>query len=202
MRFVTTPSALAALLLLWGAGCRDGESHYFDGGPDADADVDADVDADADTDADAETDAADDADEDGATEGCSSCDPAEACIEVNVTRAADDSMQPWVLWPTEADGVGTLVVTATDPSSDVIARATAAGVDVTDEDALVVVELCADPSASRLVIFLDDDEDADESTVWSADYLDSCLASPREVAISPAAGELLVVDAVLNNSCD
>ena len=207
---MTLLAALAAGILVAGAGCRgEGSSDYDwsadgdtegDAGGDADGDGDGDGDADGDADADGDRDG--DADGDGGSVSCTACEPDEACLVVNVSRAADDSMLPWVVWPTEADGVGTLVVTAVDSSNAAVAAAEAPDADMNAEDAMVVVELCSGTSATQVVVFLDDDEDAAAGTIWSADYIDACLASPRRVDISPVAGEELTVEAVLNNSCD
>lgn len=176
-----------------------------DGGADADADVGADADADAD---DAGADADGDDDDGGGgdtTRACPGCAATSGCLAVEVTREADTSMQPWVVWPTEADGTGTLIVSALQGTT-VVARETYPGADMTGATASYTVPLCVPPGESEVRVFLDDDLDAAADATYSADYLDSCMGEHdgcfRCIRATAAAGEDVPVTAPLRGSCD
>lgn len=136
---------------------------------------------------------------------CAGCGPENACLMVEVTRAEDDSFQPWVLWPDDADGIGTLIAHAVRESA-VLARETLAGADMTPESASYAINMCVTPGTVEVIVFLDDDEDVRPDTIYSADYLDSCMGLNGEcyrcVELAATTGEDIDVTAELVSSCD
>ncbi len=135
----------------------------------------------------------------GDTSACGICATAEGCVVVHVTRSDDTTAQPWVVWPDEADGIGTLVVSV--GAGDIVRMARVTGADLKPPTAAYDATLCAPSGQVRLNAFLDEDEDADQSAVFSGDYLDSC-AVDRQIDVSVPAAGTLTVPYVLNNSCD
>lgn len=192
-----TIASLACLMLL---GCDQEGSPAGDTGTDTVVDTGTDTTADvpAETPVDVPVDTAPDSSE------CT-CDPSQGCILATITRQADDSMQPWVVWPSEADGTGTLIVSAIADTTT-LARETVNGASYVAADASNTVELCVTPGAIEVRAFLDDDLDASSDATYSADYLDSCLGENdgcfRCVNTSVAAGETATVSADLVGSCD
>jgi hypothetical protein len=189
-----TTLAMALVLLLPLAPACGGNGN--NGQPDADTGVDVVNDVvDADVPVDMPTDAIE----------CGPCATGEACLLVTITRAADDSSQPWVLWPTEADGVGTLIVSAVSEST-ILARETVADANYVPSGSSYTVSLCVTPGFVMVWAFLDDDGDAASDAWYSADYLDSCLglngACNRCVDVTALAGEDNPVSADLVRSCD
>lgn len=172
---------------------------------DADVPMDTPLDPGTDTPVDTttEADAPVDTPTDGA--GCGPCATGEACLLVTITRAADDSSQPWVVWPSEADGVGTLIVSGVRESTT-LARETVADANYVPSGSSYTVSLCVTPGAVEVRAFLDDDGDAASDATYSADYLDSCLGLNGEcyrcVDVTAVAGEDLPVSADLVGSCD
>ena len=195
-------AVLAACALLVLAGCDQDSSagdtimewvaDTPDSTPDTTADVPAEIPADS------PTDTTPDSSE------CT-CDATDGCIVVTITRQTDDSMQPWVVWPTEADGTGTLIVSAISGSTT-LARETVADASYVSGDASYTVELCVTPGAVEVRAFLDDDLDAASDATYSADYLDSCMGENdgcfRCVNTTVAAAETVTVGADLVGSCD
>ncbi len=190
-----TTLALASAALVLFAGC-DQELTTADTVLDTGIDTSADPSADvlADTSADTPADST----------GCS-CDVSQGCVLVTVTRQADTSMQPWVVWPADADGTGTLIVSATRESTT-LARETVTGASYVAAGASNTVELCVTPGAVEVRAFFDDDLDASPDATYSADYLDSCLGENdgcfRCVNTTVAAGGTVSVSADLVGSCD
>jgi hypothetical protein len=133
---------------------------------------------------------------------CSGCGAGKGCIVVTVTRAADESMQPWKVWPTEADAVGTLVVGAMQGTT-AVSRKTVANADFKAATAKYVVELGCVPSGTlKVSAFLDENLNASASAVTSADYRDSCPASPRQRDVVVTDLQTAPVAIELANSCD
>ena len=136
---------------------------------------------------------------------CTSCMPvsgSEGCLFVSVTRAADQTNQPWRLFPDEADGVGTLVVAAYDGTGSYEARRTIMGADMNPADAKYDLNLgCVSVGTKTLGVFLDDNEDATGSSVSSSDYHDSCPMD-RSPMVNIVTNITTPVAVVLANSCD
>ena len=136
---------------------------------------------------------------------CTTCMPSqgtEGCLFVSVTRASDQSNQPWTLFPAEADGRGTLVIAAYDGSGAYDARRTIMGADMTPGDAKYDLNLgCVPTGTKTLGVFLDDNEDATSSSVSSSDYRDSCPMD-RSPMVSIVTNITTPVSVVLTNSCD
>jgi hypothetical protein len=130
--------------------------------------------------------------------GCG-CDPTAACLRVTVDTVDDPASQPWVLWPEEADGVGTLHVVAMPGVGGVAAIATVDDWDVNDAGTLVEAELCVSAGPQQLGGFLDDNVNAAADALRSSDYLDSC-ATPATVTAT--AGGTHAVTLTLSATCD
>jgi len=184
-------------------------------GDDAQADPVPDGDAPADpvpeADAPDGPDAADTVEEDAAADPepearlCADCDAASACVTVEVTRVAEEDYLPWIVWPSEADGAGTLIVHAVRGTTDVLARATIADADMTAADASYTTSLCVAPGTLQIVVFLDDNENAPDTLIYSADYRDTCMGPGdcyRCIELTVSAGEDVGAEAQLYGSCD
>ncbi|MBL8921258.1 MAG: hypothetical protein JNJ54_20510 [Myxococcaceae bacterium] len=106
------------------------------------------------------------------------CGRGRGCVELVVTRAPDAGMQPWVVWPAEADGVGNLIGSLLVPSTSptvVAARAVVSGADFKPVDARYVIDLgCLDAGTYQGQAFLDDDLNTLPTQTGSASYRDSC----------------------------
>ena len=195
-------AALAIILLLLPA-CLGGEDNDGSGSVTAndvvDSGVQRDVPADVATETNQPVDAATD------TLECGPCAGGEACLLVTITRAVDDSYQPWNVWPPDADGVGILIVSAVRESAT-LARETVPNADFVSAESSETVSLCVTPGAVEVRAFLDDDGDAAADATYSADFLDSCLGTNDEcfrcVDVTAVAGEALSVTAELVGSCD
>jgi len=135
-----------------------------------------------------------------------SCAAGEACVRVRVTRATDTSRQPWVVWPTQADGAGTLRVSAVDSSYKFQDKASLPNVSFVAETASYGVPLCVPAGATQIRAFLDDNEDEDPNAVTSSDYLDSCSKGSAQCFrcnnLNVAASAKVDLSIELTNSCD
>jgi hypothetical protein len=130
---------------------------------------------------------------------CICPDTTHGCIESGVTRAADATSLPWRLWPAEADGRGTLIVSAYSAAATHYGQA--ANVDFTGASASYVVEVgCVPAGTYTMSAFLDDDGD-DLSSRTSSDYVDSCPMT-RQASVTVSAQTTTRQDFVLVNSCD
>jgi hypothetical protein len=128
---------------------------------------------------------------------CPPCEEEQGCVSIAVDLADDDSTQPWVAWPEEADGVGTLRVAVTI-SGEVWQQAQE------EADLLagtVNVALCAGTGNGTLSVFLDDNDNAGEAATTSGDYLDSC-GRDRALQVQVTAGKTFAVPFELAGSCD
>lgn len=129
------------------------------------------------------------------------CPAGEGCLRVTVTRNAADAQQPWVVWPTMADGVGTLVVGARAAAA-VRARQTVPMTDVKPKEFRAVVDLgCVSAGALTVTAFLDDNQNAQATDVSSSDYLDSCMLD-RQPMFTVTTGQTTAPGLALNQSCD
>ena len=138
---------------------------------------------------------------DGAAATCGACADGEGCLLPTVTRTIDTSAQPWTVWPDEADGVGTLIVSASQATT-VVARETVADADMTIEAPSYPVDLGCVPAGSlTLRAFLDDNLTAKPTDTFSSDYRDSCMLD-RAPTFVIQAGLVNEVSLALNNSCD
>ena len=116
-------------------------------------------------------------------------------------RSADDSLQPWVVWPGQADGTGTLIVSA-NQGATAVSRVTVPGAQMMTASASYPVDLGCVPAATlTLRVFLDDNENAEADATFSSDYLDSCMLD-RQPTLAIQPGVVNETDLVLNNSCD
>jgi hypothetical protein len=135
-----------------------------------------------------------------------SCAATEACVRVRVTRSADTSRQPWVAWPTQADGAGTLRLTAVDAAYKFQDKASVPNVSFVAQAAQYGVPLCVPAGATQIRAFLDDNDDEDPNAVSSSDYLDSCSkgssACFRCYGLNLAAAAIADLNIELTNSCD
>jgi hypothetical protein len=132
---------------------------------------------------------------------CQGCAASEGCVSVEVSLAADDSKQPWKVWPTEADGVGTLVVSAFDPGSSKLVRVTLSNVDVKLGPQTALLN-CVPAVTVEVRAFLDDNNNAQPDAYYSADYRDSCPPAPRKVDVAVSAGSTASASIQLAQSCD
>jgi hypothetical protein len=136
---------------------------------------------------------------------CPGCAAGQGCLEVQVTRVADESTMPWTLWPTEVDGVGTLVVGLKERnggSGGQPERRTVSAADFTDPSAFYTVDFGCQPTLDfEARAFLDDDEDGGAEAISSIDYHDACPAI-RYIKLSITAGDKLNAAFKLAGSCD
>jgi hypothetical protein len=129
------------------------------------------------------------------------CGSSQGCILAVVTRVADEKNLPWKIWPSEADGAGTLIVSATQGTT-VLARKSVANADLKTAGAKYEVDLgCVATGASDVRAFLDDNGNAGASDTFSADYRDTCLGA-RKVTVTVEDGKQVRVELPLANSCD
>jgi len=135
-----------------------------------------------------------------------SCSSDKQCIRVTVTRMSDTSRQPWVLWPTQADGTGTLVVSAVTPTYTLQDRVRIPDANFLPPDARYGVALCVPPGTSTVRAFLDHGNDEVPGAVTSSDYLDSCAdgsaACFRCFSVPVNAGTDVNLNVGLARSCD
>lgn len=129
------------------------------------------------------------------------CGAGEGCLAITVTRTADVSAQPWTVWPAEADGTGTLIVSAREGVTN-HARVTSPGANMTPAAASYRVDLgCVPATTLTLGAFLDDNLNAMPNDTFSSDYRDSCMLmrQPTQVIVAGVANDVTLA---LNNSCD
>ena len=136
-----------------------------------------------------------------------SCQASEGCIRVTVERSADTSGQPWVEWPDQADGSGTLTVSATSSSGALRQdKVLVPDASYLADDAVYGVALCVPPGTSSVRAFLDHGTDEDPGAVTSSDYLDSCAdgsaACFRCFQQAVTAGAEVDLSVSLIRSCD
>ncbi len=129
------------------------------------------------------------------------CAGGQGCLAILVMRTNDVSAQPWTVWPNEADGRGTLIVSAREGAS-VRARMTVPDANMAPAGAAYNVDLGCVPAATlTLGAFLDDNLNAGATDTFSSDYRDSCMLM-RQPTHGVIAGERNEVALALNNSCD
>lgn len=145
----------------------------------------------------------------GATDGPNipcSCSTGKQCLRVTVGRASDTSKQPWVLWPTQADGTGTLVVSAVTDRYVLEDRVRIPNANFRAADASYGVALCVLPGTPQVRAFLDHGDDEDPRQVTSSDYLDSCAlgkaACFRCFNVPVSAGTIVDLKIDLATTCD
>src|SRR5258706_11630356 len=139
----------------------------------------------------------------GGSGGAASCSCAtgEGCLRPTVTRSADTSNQPWLVWPSEADGKGTLIVSAVDAGT-VIIRVPMPNADMTPAAASYEFDLgCVPAKTLTPSAFFDDNENAPADAWFSSDYRDSCMLD-RQPTLAVQADIVNTFALVLNNSCD
>jgi hypothetical protein len=137
-----------------------------------------------------------------------SCGGGQTCVEIEVTRAPDAGFQPWVAFPSQADGVGTLIgsvfilgATAFDPSI-LVARGTLPDADMKPSDARYVIDLgCIDAGTYRANAFLDDDMNALPDQIASVGYRDSCSHMSRG-DVDVHGSTRVKIPIVLDATCD
>jgi len=135
------------------------------------------------------------------TASCSQCQSTEGCLSVRVLRAANDSMSPWKVWPNDADGTGTLIVSATE-GTNTHRAASPTPVDLTPASAAFLFDLgCVEATNYQVAAFLDDDGNASATATSSADYRDAC-SQPRVVTTPVQVGRTTLQDLSLSVSCD
>ena len=130
---------------------------------------------------------------------CPACEAGEGCVSVAVSLAADDSSQPWVLWPDAADGVGALRASVT--ISGETWQRTTEQVDLNAATGSLDLALCSGTGSGTLSVFFDENDNAGEAATTSSDYLDSC-GTDRAVQIQVTAGKTFEVPFELGGSCD
>ena len=129
------------------------------------------------------------------------CAGGQGCLTITVTRTTDVTNQPWTVWPNEADGAGTLIVSAREGAS-VRARMTVATANMVPATASYRVDLgCVPASTLTLGAFLDDNLNAGAADTFSSDYRDSCMLmrQPTQIIVAAAHNDVALA---LNNSCD
>ena len=133
--------------------------------------------------------------------GCT-CGPSEGCLLAVVTRLADESNFPWKVWPTEVDGVGPLIVSATQGTS-VLARKVLPSSDLKPTSASFSADLgCLAAGSTDVRAFLDDNANAGANDTSSSDYRDTCLPGLRKVTVTVEAQKKTRAELSLANSCD
>ena len=131
-------------------------------------------------------------------------DASSACLVATVGRHASTTQQPWVKWPLSADGVGTLIVSASQ-GSVVRARRALPNADFKADNASFRVDLgCLGPGTYTLMAFLDDNMNAGAEAVSSKDAMDSCMggAVPEKVEVTLQEGKTTNAELTLYLSCD
>jgi hypothetical protein len=132
------------------------------------------------------------------------CEASEACIKVTVTRDANISNQPWVLWPTQTDGTGTLTVSAS--AASLHDKVTLPAVSFVAADSVQGVALCVPAGATNVRAFLDEEELENPNGVTSSHYLDSCAPGAgqcfRCYSVTATAGAEIDLAIALKHSCD
>ena len=129
------------------------------------------------------------------------CAGGQGCLTITGTRTTDVTNQPWTVWPNEADGAGTLIVSAREGAS-VRARMTVATANMVPATASYRVDLgCVPASTLTLGAFLDDNLNAGAADTFSSDYRDSCMLmrQPTQIIVAAAHNDVALA---LNNSCD
>ncbi|MBL8920275.1 MAG: hypothetical protein JNJ54_15520 [Myxococcaceae bacterium] len=134
------------------------------------------------------------------------CGTGRTCVELVVTRSPDAGMQPWVVWPMEADGVGTLigsVLVASSSPTIVAARAVVNDADMKPLDARYVIDLgCVDAGTYQGQAFLDDDLNALPTQTGSAGYRDSCARGGTPPPTDVQGATRVSIPVVLTSTCD
>lgn len=139
---------------------------------------------------------------DALTADCA-CGDTQGCLTLIVGRTADDSMMPWVLFPSEADGTGTLIASAAhDPTT--LARRLIEDVDLVSVPArTTTVALGCVPAGDVTVrVFLDDQPNAEPADITSADYRDTCLLDRAPTATVAGGARTTFVSLSLARTCD
>ena|SRR6187402_83853 len=110
------------------------------------------------------------------------------------------------MWPTQADGTGTLVVSSVTTPFAVQDRVRIPNANFLPADASYGVALCVPPGTSKVRAFLDHGNDEDPGQVSSSDYLDSCAAGSaacvRCFDVPVGAGTDVNLSIALVRSCD
>jgi hypothetical protein len=133
------------------------------------------------------------------------CTGGQGCMRATVTRTASDAMLPWVQFVGQgSDGIGTLVVAATEMGSVAAAsRKTTANADFTQPSAVYPVDLGCLPAATYTVsVFLDDNLNATATDATSSDFHDACMLNRSPQYVVNAGQLTLVQPLTLSNSCD
>jgi hypothetical protein len=129
------------------------------------------------------------------------CATTSSCLRATVTRTGNTATQPWIAFAGQADGVGTLIVSATQGAT-VVSRKTYDNADVKPASASFMFDLGCIPTGMVTVrAFLDDNGDAMATETSSADYHDSCMLD-RSPTATITAGAITTLTLPLNNSCD
>lgn len=131
------------------------------------------------------------------------CGTGKSCLRAVVTRAADAAKLPWVMFAGQgSDGFGTLVVSAQPAGAGAAIRQTADAVDAKPATISLNFDFgCVDLGTWTVRAFLDDNNNAADTDLTSADFHDACMqnrsptATVKDAQISTAALQLA-------NSCD
>lgn len=129
------------------------------------------------------------------------CGAGQGCLTITVTRTADVTNQPWTVWPNEADGTGTLIVSSRE-GVDTRVRKTVDNANFVPATASYRVVLgCVPATTQTLGAFLDDNLNAGPTDTFSSDYRDSCMVmrQPTQAIVAGAQNDVALA---LNNSCD
>lgn len=137
---------------------------------------------------------------DGTAASCT-CAPGQGCLTLVVGRTASDADKPWVLWPKEVDGVGTLIASASSEVTTLQMRSVA-DADYTDAGASQTIALGCLPAGTVIArVYLDDNGNAAPEETFSSDYRDTCLLD-RAPEATIAAGETTTLELAFERSCD
>ncbi len=130
------------------------------------------------------------------------CPLGQGCLRANVSRAADQSMQPWVAFAAMgSDGVGTLIVSVLTGTT-VVQRSAITGADLKPAANVYPVDFgCLDANTYTLHAFLDDNLNAAPDDNSSSDFHDSCPVD-RAPTKTVADAQIGTVAIELANSCD
>ena len=139
---------------------------------------------------------------DALTDDCA-CGDTSGCLTLIVGRTADDTMMPWVLFPKEADGTGTLIASASNPPT-VLARRAIEDVDLVSIPARTntIALGCVPAGTVTMSVFLDDQPNAEPADVTSADYRDTCLLDRSPTATVTGGDHTTFVSLSLARTCD
>jgi hypothetical protein len=131
------------------------------------------------------------------------CGTGKSCLRAVVTRSSDTSKLPWVAFAANgADGVGNLIVSARPAGGGAVMRQAAFPVDAKPATINLHFDFgCVDLGSYTMGAFLDDNGNAADDAVSSADFLDACLSN-RAPSATVRDAQVTSAPLQLASSCD